>query len=395
VIVLRLGHDVGHVLAQFLAACASATLPAVSWIVAPYAYSEHPAARPVDGAAYVQTVLNAIWAQPEQWAKTAIFINYDEHDGFFDHVISPTAPYGTRDEFVRGLPVGLGPRAPMTVVSPWSRGGWINSQVFDHTSVLRFLELWTGVKEPNISRWRRDICGDLTSCFDFAKHDATVPVLPDTAALRKQAAARVSKLPVPTPPAPGRQLIPHQEPGAAAARALPYQPWANARRGPTAIRLVLGNRGTAALQLQIYDRVTHSRGRRIDIAAGGTASAVVAAAGRYDLVVHGPNGFLREIAGTSATNGLDVVVKVIGPTYHPQLSLRFTNTRHSSAVALITGVGQGQRRFTIAPGTHTLVADPIVVAHGWYDISVRLHGHHRYLRRFAGHLENGRNSITG
>jgi phospholipase C len=111
--------------------------------------------------------------------------------------------------------------------------------------------------------------------------------------------------------------------------------------------------------------------------------------------VHGPNGFLREIAGTPATNGLDVVARIVGPTDHPRLSLRLTNTQHRSAVAVITGVGNEQQRLTIAPGTHTLGTDPIVTAHGWYDISVRIHGHHQYLRRFAGHLENGRNSITG
>ena len=63
---------------------------------------------------------------------------------------------------------GLGPRVPMYALSPWSRGGWVNSQVFDHTSVLRFIEQRFGVAEPNISPWRRAVCGDLTSLFDFS-----------------------------------------------------------------------------------------------------------------------------------------------------------------------------------------------------------------------------------
>ncbi|HEY3630525.1 MAG TPA: alkaline phosphatase family protein, partial [Jatrophihabitantaceae bacterium] len=146
-----LGKNVDHVIAQFAADCAAGTLPAVSWVVAPYGYSEHPAARPVDGEAYVQGVLNAVWGNPELAASTVVLINYDENDGFYDHVPPPFAPDGTAHEMLpavqpltNGLPppfgpptsIGLGPRVPMTVVSPWSRGGWVNSQVFDHTSVL-------------------------------------------------------------------------------------------------------------------------------------------------------------------------------------------------------------------------------------------------------------------
>ena len=86
------GMDAGHVLADFVAACAAGSLPKVSWIVAPYAWCEHPRARPVDGAVYVSTVLKALWDNPKLWESTALFINYDENDGFFDHVVPPTAP---------------------------------------------------------------------------------------------------------------------------------------------------------------------------------------------------------------------------------------------------------------------------------------------------------------
>ena len=107
------------------------------------------------GAWYVAEVLDILTSNPDLWSKTALFVTYDENDGFFDHVLPPMAPQGTPGEYVQGKPIGLGPRVPMTVISPWSRGGWVNSQVFDHTSVLRFLEVWTGVREPNISAWRR------------------------------------------------------------------------------------------------------------------------------------------------------------------------------------------------------------------------------------------------
>lgn len=389
-----LGRDVNHVLAQFVAACRTRSLPAVSWIVAPYAYSEHPAARPIDGAAYTQTVLNAIWSHPDVWAKTAVFINYDEHDGFFDHVISPTAPPGTPDEFVDGLPVGLGPRVPMTVVSPWSRGGWINSQVFDHTSVLRFLELWTGVREPNISSWRRSMCGDLTSCFDFGRRVTTIPLLPDTAALRRKADRLESKLPTPIPPAPGEQVAPRQEHGTAPARPLPYQPSADATSRAGMVSLALGNTGAAAVQLQVYDRLTGDPAQRVDVTAGGAASATVSATGSYDIVVHGPNGFLREVAGSSATE-LEVSAKVIGRADHPRLELSLANPTRQRVVAVVTGIGHRAQRVAVERGAATLVADPIGSAHGWYDITVTFEAVAGFRRRFAGHLENGRNSITG
>ncbi len=66
-----------------------------------------------------------------------------------------------------GLPIGLGHRVPLIAISPWSKGGKVSAEVFDHTSVLRFLERRFGVVEENISPWRRAVCGDLTSLFDF------------------------------------------------------------------------------------------------------------------------------------------------------------------------------------------------------------------------------------
>jgi phospholipase C len=389
------GRDVDHVLTQFRAACRTSSLPAVAWVVAPYAYSEHPAARPVDGAAYTQAVLNAIWAQPELRETTAVFINYDEHDGFFDHVIPPTAPPGTPDEYVQGLPVGLGPRVPMTVVSPWSRGGWINSEVFDHTSVLRFLELWTGVKEPNISAWRRSICGDLTSCFDFADPVTSIPVLPDAAALRKKADALDPTLPPPTPPEPGKQVRPTQDPGTAPARPLPYQPWANASRRDGELTVTLGNAGRLAVQLQVYDRVTGQPAQRVDVPAAATRSAAVPAAQAYNVAVHGPNGFLREIVGPDTAVAVEVEATIVGRARHPLLELTLVNSGDRTIVAKVEGLGRTAKRVSLRPGTYRHTIDPVATAHGWYDVRVRVDGQAGYLRRFAGHLENGETSVTG
>ena len=130
-------------------------LPTVSWIMSTGTGSEHPNGMPAAGAALVASKIDAIAANPKVWAKTVFILNYDENDGLFDHVVPPTAPLGTPHEFIHGLPIGAGYRVPCIIVSPWSAGGWVCSETFDHTSVLQFLEKFTGVKEPNITDWRR------------------------------------------------------------------------------------------------------------------------------------------------------------------------------------------------------------------------------------------------
>jgi phospholipase C len=112
---------------------------------------------------------------PDVWAKTAVILCYDENDGLFDHVVPPTAPHGTAGEYVGGLPIGLGFRTPTTIVSPWTAGGFVCSDVFDHSSLIRFIEARFGVREPNISAWRRQTCGDLTSAFRFGAGAAAYP----------------------------------------------------------------------------------------------------------------------------------------------------------------------------------------------------------------------------
>jgi len=290
-----------------------------------------------------------------------------------------------------------GPRVPAIVVSPYAKPQGVTDVVHDHTSVLRFLELWTGVREPNISAWRRKISGDLTGCFDFAHADRSIPHLPDTAALRRKADQLDSKLPKPAAPAPGLQVVPSQEPGTVPARPLPYQPWANASYGNGQVSLELGNAGTAAVQLQVYDRLTGLVAQRVDVAAGSHESASVVAVGAYDVAVHGPNGFLRAITGSSAATGVEVAANVVGSRSHPRLELRFENATRRAVSVTVTGLDRRPKQLRIAPGTQSVTADPIASAHGWYDISVELDGSIAagYLRRFAGHLENGENSITG
>jgi phospholipase C len=186
-------------------------LPAVSWIIPTAHECEHPDYMPAAGAAYVASKIDAIAANPEVWAKTVFILNYDENDGIFDHVVPPTPPPGTPHEFIRGLPIGAGFRVPCIVVSPWTAGGWVCSQPFDHTSPLQFLEKFTGVEEPNISEWRRKTFGDMTSVFHFDGAPAEPPVLPDTEGPLIRARYEADNLP--RPEAPSEQTMPTQEQG--------------------------------------------------------------------------------------------------------------------------------------------------------------------------------------
>ncbi|MEU1184445.1 alkaline phosphatase family protein [Streptomyces sp. NPDC005820] len=188
-------------------------LPTVSWIMPTSHQSEHPDYLPAAGADFVASKIEAIAANPKVWRKTAFLLTYDENDGLFDHVPPPTPPPGTPDEFVRGLPVGGGFRVPAIVVSPWTVGGWVASEPFDHTSSLRFLERLTGVEEPQISAWRRTAFGDLTSAFRFSAARPRAPRLPaDTAERLARAEEAVATLPAPTLPGEA-QTLPRQEPG--------------------------------------------------------------------------------------------------------------------------------------------------------------------------------------
>jgi phospholipase C len=188
-------------------------LPTVSWLIPTSTQSEHPDHMPAAGAAFVASKIDAIAANPDVWAKTAFVLDYDENDGIFDHVAPPTPPKGTPHEFVHGLPIGGGFRVPCIIVSPWTTGGWVCSQQFDHTSVLQLLEKFTGVHEPNITEWRRKTFGDLTAAFRFNDAKAPPPThLPDTTMPLTLAKYGADTLPM--PPIPGEnQQPPIQEDG--------------------------------------------------------------------------------------------------------------------------------------------------------------------------------------
>ena len=159
----------------------------------------------------MRPLLEAFWSNPKTWARTAFIIVYDENDGLFDHVVPPTPPPGTPGEFIGGLPIGLGFRVPCLVISPFSRGGYVCGDTFDHTSTLRLIEKRFGVEIPNLTKWRRETCGDLTAAFGFGEpSDMTFPALPQTAGALAIVERQIQTLP---PPAvPSMQAMPKPEP---------------------------------------------------------------------------------------------------------------------------------------------------------------------------------------
>ena len=195
-------------------------LPAVSYILPTSYQSEHPDFMPAAGADYVASKVNAIAANPDVWAKTVFILVYDENDGYFDHVLPPTAPAGTAGEYITASasteksapgPIGLGFRVPCIIVSPWTVGGYVCHDTFDHTSVTRLLELVTGVVNPGITAWRRQTVGDFTTALGAVPH-GRAPRLPDTKAQLELAEKQVATFQL--PPYPGAsQTPPAQPPG--------------------------------------------------------------------------------------------------------------------------------------------------------------------------------------
>src|SRR3954470_2759779 len=239
---------------QFVSDVAADRLPQVSWIITNERDSEHPGkSAPGLGADACNRILRAFRDNPKVWAKTALVFTYDEDGGYFDHVPPPLPPPGTPGEFVNGLPIGLGLRVPTVVCSPWTRGGYVCSQVYDHTSLIRFIERRFGVVEPQISAWRRQTCGDLWECFDFASPDYSFPALPSTTATASTTAEACQNHP-PAPPPALNGTLPVQEPGTR-----PRRPCASPSL-PVAVHLPRTPRGQRLLGATIS--VTGRRTRR-------------------------------------------------------------------------------------------------------------------------------------
>ena len=384
-------------LAQFVADATAGSLPQVSWIVAPYEYSEHPAASPSYGAHYVRTVLEALMGNQDLWNTTALFVTYDEHDGYFDHVLPPTPDASQKNEFIDGLPIGFGSRVPMIIASPWTRGGYVDSNTYNHTSMLQFLETWTGVRARNITDWRRSVAGDLTAAFDFARPDFSIPDLPDTVPLITQSDEEENFPPVTTPPE-GSQALPAQEPGSRPRRPSIHQPFADAvvHRGSGEVTATLSVRGKVGVSLAVYpDRYLPPAPTAFTVVKGADQIYTwdtIPTAGKYAFSVYGPDGFLTSFAGAVVPAGQNAG-KV--PTVAATLV-----TRPAAVVRLALGNdGQKAVTFTLTPNDlaghqrivpvttgHSKTVDWPADADGYYDVTVTADTGDSFTRRYAGRI---------
>ncbi|MFJ2813050.1 phosphocholine-specific phospholipase C [Streptomyces sp. NPDC087294] len=384
------------------------TLPQISWICAPEAFTEHPNWPANYGAWYVSQVLDVLTSDPEVWAKTALFVTYDENDGFFDHVVPPFPPgsaaqglstVDTGPDLFKGDatnaagPYGLGQRVPMLVVSPWSKGGHVLSETLDHTSIIRFMERRFGVHEPHISPWRRAVCGDLTAAFDFSRTDPKPVALPSTDGYRPPDQDRHPDY-QPTPPAHG--ALPVQERGSRPTRPLKYAPfvdgWADAGAGRFTLEFASGPQAGAAFLVTSGNRADGPWSYTTE--AGKTISDTWNSAlsdGTYDLTVHGPNGFLRSFKGANKTVGPEVTAR----HHRDDIELTFTNLGSGTARLTLTG-GYGQRRrtITVRPGTTVRHTVDLAAGRRWYDLTVTSATDAAFRRRFAGHVENGHPGVS-
>jgi phospholipase C len=467
----------GDLLHQFREDVKGGKLPAVSWLVAPENLSDHPSAAWY-GAWYISEVMNILTNNPEVWKKTIFILTYDENDGYFDHVPPFVAPHShkegtgkvskgidTRVEFVtldqenerknfpkaydRESPIGLGYRVPMVIASPWSRGGYVNSEVFDHTSTLQFLETFlskkTGklIREPNIGNWRRMICGDLTSCFrphdqeklnepDFIDrnhfveqvYNAKFKKLPDDyTKLTAEEAKKINENPY------SSAMMPQQEKGIKKSCALPYQLYAdgklNADKSQFEIEFNSANEAfgsaTAGCPFNVYapgkylqsENGTQTFKNVRTWAYGVAAGDRVADAwplsefenNKYHLRVYGPNGFFREFRGssndssitvhceyqrvltnyTNLTGNIELVILNYGPVLLP---VELTDNVYGSAVSKSSVMAANEN-----PGRLVIPVN-LSGQYEWYDFSLKIAGDTDFERRFAGRVETGKESFS-
>lgn len=447
----------GDVLHQFRQDVRTGRLPTVAWIVAPENFSDHPGA-PWYGAWFLSETLDILTQNPEVWKKTIFVLCYDENDGYFDHVPPFVPPQPDRPETGRvsaGIdpsvehvlkgkdasggsdPIGLGFRVPLVIASPWSRGGFVCSQVFDHTSVLQLLENVLShkqgrpIRETNITAWRRAVCGDLSSAFrpyrgekvDFPKpverepflssiHQAQFKQIPNgfkrlDAGEIAQARANVRSL----------SLLPRQEKGLRPACALPYElavdGGLSADRKSLAIRFAANNQvfgaRSAGAPFHVYapgkvrglgadaGRFDHGRVWAYAVSAGDQLTDQWLLgdfeAGRYHLRVHGPNGFYREFQGNAQDPALEIKLE--------QSLLRLTNREPSRLLVVqIEDVSYGAAPRQVRLGTDgdagvecRLPLD-LAASHGWYDLRLRVAGATEFEQRLAGRVETGRESFS-
>jgi phospholipase C len=457
---------------QFEQDVASGQLPPVSWIVAPTAFSEHPSSvSPHFGEYYTNEILKVLAAHPNVWKKTVFILNYDENDGFFDHVPPPAPPlpalndigvgkvsegisipktsdltdvnaeYVTRtpgDTWTAAMgqtqPMGLGTRVPCVIVSPWTVGGRVCSELFDHTSTLRFLDVWLAAKGlqkegttfANISSWRRAICGDLTSAFDFTpkldtaakagslKLDdavkAAVPIQPYLTKAEQDAIVKPAYASKDADIAIDLKLETRLKQDRTQVELLPLGYDFNVygsvsgEKDKRAFNFTFHNKSTIGVALNVYSYNAFDQNRGAWFYALTRAADkpimlvdsydLVVRSGKYEFAVHGPNGYLTEFAGNTNHEGqlliADIIdVKAIEGGKKVEFDFgKWGATANADVMVVNAYTGEIS---TIAAGTESVTA---ATKDGWYDVSFIDKAGTGYLRRYAGHLENGKISKT-
>jgi phospholipase C len=398
------GRDPEALLTDFRADVRNGTLPAVSWIVAPEAYSEHPNWEPDFGAWYVSQVIDILADNPSVWSRMALFITYDEEGGFFDHLVPPTPPHTraqgqstvpTTNEIFPGDPnhpagpYGLGIRVPMIIVSPWTRGGWVNSQVFDHTSLIRFLEARFAdgrpdLVESNITPWRRAVVGDLTGAFDFRTPNDTPRLrLPDTNTFKPvDLVRRPDEVPVP----PADPTLPAQEQGVRRARALPYTLHADASVTGPSVSIDFRNLGSATGVFHV--RSTQHDPRSYTVEPGKQLTDSWESA---ELTVFGPNGFFRRFRGARE----DLRLRARYDTHADAFILEVENRATTRLeLHILDRYTDRTTSLTLRPGDAKSHGRSLLKTFGWYDVVITVATDTGLEFQYAGHVENGRSSIS-
>ncbi|MEU6402483.1 phosphocholine-specific phospholipase C [Streptomyces sp. NPDC046985] len=383
-------------------------LPQVSWIAAPEAFCEHPNWPANYGAWYISQVLDALTSNPDVWSRTVLLLTYDENDGFFDHVVPPFPPasaarglstadvtqdlYGGSSAYGAG-PYGLGPRVPMLVISPWSTGGWVCSQTFDHTSIVQFIEKRFHVHNPNVSPWRRAVCGDLTSAFDFSRGDAAAPGLPDTSGYAPPNHSNPGDY-VPVPPTGG--TLPKQERGTRSARPLPYDLAVDTKAVSGRMQFTFAGLGAAGAAFHVTSATRTDGPWPYTVEAGKSLTDSWALPGaRYDFSVYGPNGFLRRQAGANSAVGPEVTARHDNAA--GQVTLTFANAGSTAVTFTATDAYAPTQHYTytVQPGASRVVKGwGVAAGNHWYDVTVTSSTDSAFLRRFAGHVETGAPSTS-
>jgi len=413
------------------------TLPQVSWILPSQSNSEHPGApsSPYRASNFTHEVLSAITSNPEVWSKTVFFLTFDENDGLFDHLPAPAVPSYNLDNTLAGKstldiagmyfdndkdnledtladrvyidkrdtisgklrPWGMGPRVPMYILSPWSKGGWVDSAVADHTSVGQFIEKRFGITIPAISPWHRAVSSDLTAAFDFiTPNDPNPPVMPDTSRF-EQIDAASKKLPKAIAPAQPSKL--YQEKGTRLSRALPYRLHCTLeyRKDDKQVQLVFENKGDKGAVYHVYNmKRLDMIPRRYTVEAAKSLKDewdVMETDGAYDLEVYGPNGYFHKFTGNIRNA-------------EPEIKLQYDHARGGMTVLLENNSSEplyvemeANAYAYPKPGTIFLTSGkklsmPVDLekSSNWYDFTVKSKSD--FLHRFAGRVETGRPGIS-